>query len=78
MTGYDEYQKLMRYKYGSHSFTILLVLMFLNFTLSTYFVPNGRKLKRWSIYCWLIQQFIIPSSLRYTMVHTLRSSSFLL
>ncbi|PRY76201.1 hypothetical protein [Alkalibacterium olivapovliticus] len=45
MTGYDEYQKLMRYKYGSHSFTILLVLMFLNFTLSTYFDTQWAETK---------------------------------
>lgn len=36
MTGYDEYQKLMRYKYGYHSFMIILVLSIINFNLTVF------------------------------------------
>lgn len=36
MNQYDEYQKQMRYKYDSHAFMILIVLVFANF-MFTYF-----------------------------------------
>ncbi|MCC5894385.1 MAG: hypothetical protein JJU16_02910 [Alkalibacterium sp.] len=35
MKKYDEYQKFMRYKYGSHSFHILWFLIFANYTFGT-------------------------------------------
>ncbi|OJF90777.1 hypothetical protein [Alkalibacterium sp. 20] len=37
MTNYDEYQKFMRYKYGYHSFAIILILTVLNFNLDLIF-----------------------------------------
>lgn len=37
MKQYDEYQKLMRYKYGYYSFYSLIILLALNYILSLFF-----------------------------------------
>ncbi len=36
MKYYDEYQKLLRYKYGYHSFLIIIVLSVINFNLTLF------------------------------------------
>lgn len=36
MGNFDEYQKLLRYKYGSHAFMILISLQFINFGLGLF------------------------------------------
>lgn len=36
MTNYDEYQKFIRYKYGHHSFLLVLILVFINSWLSLF------------------------------------------
>ncbi|MCC5890887.1 MAG: hypothetical protein JJU01_09965 [Alkalibacterium sp.] len=36
MNQYDEYQKHMRYKYDSYAFMLLLLLVFANFTLTSF------------------------------------------
>ncbi|WP_423190218.1 hypothetical protein ACO1PF_04940 [Alkalibacterium sp. f15] len=37
MNQFDEYQKMMRYKYGYHSFFIIAVLSIVNFNLEVFF-----------------------------------------
>lgn len=45
MKQYDEYQKYYNYKYGFHSFNILMFLLFINFTLSTFLETQWAETK---------------------------------
>lgn len=45
MKQYDEYQKYYNYKYGFHSFNILMFLIFINFTLSTFLETQWAETK---------------------------------
>ena len=54
MKKYDEYQKLMRYKYGFHSFNLLIALLGLNVLLDIFFEVQWGETKNTEILVFIV------------------------